>query len=388
MRCAPGRACSCSSRRSPSPARGASPAGVHERRVLSPDREARRITPCGRCAPCLRPTRCRHDRLTGPAAALRRGRMMAPVAVVVAALAIAGCGGGGVASSIRSSLPSSLPCALAADIRAVAADIRAVAADIRAVAADVRADPHDHDDDHAAADVDDDHDDRNPDRGILGACDEHVERHAVGLDRRDCDPDRRRRRDRGLGDRPAGRIAQELAGRGHPGGGRRRRTARRGAGRTDRRDAGKPPERWTTLAGTADTLAASLRQLEASSPGEEATGVTQAHSPRPPRCARRLPSQAPPRPGCPWTTRRRGRCGSGSSGSRPPRASSRPTPRAAEARRRLTAQGSCGRATARPQGSAAWLKRPELDRARRRRAQRSRPAPRSMPPAASPAARS
>jgi hypothetical protein len=35
------------------------------------------------------------------------------------------------------------------------------------------------------------------------------------------------------------------------------------------------PERWTTLAGTADTLAASLRQLEASSPGEEATGVTQ-----------------------------------------------------------------------------------------------------------------
>jgi hypothetical protein len=35
------------------------------------------------------------------------------------------------------------------------------------------------------------------------------------------------------------------------------------------------PERWAAIATGADTLAASLRQLEASSPGEEATRVTQ-----------------------------------------------------------------------------------------------------------------
>jgi hypothetical protein len=35
------------------------------------------------------------------------------------------------------------------------------------------------------------------------------------------------------------------------------------------------PQRWEAIAGSTDTLAASLRQLEASSPGEEATRMTQ-----------------------------------------------------------------------------------------------------------------
>lgn len=193
-------------------------------------------------------------RRTGLAATLLRGRIMAPVAVVVAALAIAGCGGGGnVASSIRSSLPTSLP-----------TSAPSLPTSVPTLTGTTTTTPP-------------------PTLTTTTATLTATSGPAAGTS----------------SDTPWGWIAAIailivvavlIAGWaiGRRGGSRkswRARATQVGADGAALHDAAlgeliaatqaNRPERWTAIAGAADTLAASLRQLEASSPGDDATGVTQ-----------------------------------------------------------------------------------------------------------------